>query len=491
MGNAESGESADGDGAGGAGGGAAAARGARDGGAARRELLEQVLASPRGYRVLALHEGSPTSQGGIVPFLDVIVAADGCVLSSDFAAFSRTIKEFEARPLTLTLFNTKMGCLRDTTFVPHTGWGGEGLLGMTIKLDAFDHWEEGVAHVLQVEPGSPGQQAALEPFSDYVVGALVGNGQASQFADADEMAELVREAAELRRGLTLFVYNSATDVVRRAVVHPREGWGGEGLLGCGIGFGYLHRLPHAARRTPGIARAQDMIPAAPRLGRPAGAAPAEVAPAPATASAEAQSAAARAAHAPAAAEQAAQAQRAAQLAAQAQRAAEQAAHAQRAAVQAAHAPVAKTAPAAAPVPALAPAPAPAPAAASAAPQPHDDEHEQHEPASSALPRLVRTKDGDLGKLCGTRANGTSAIELAWGLPNGCMAIAFLRPSSFEQLPLEARASRPTPAGPAPLLGLLRPDRAPREARSHSSTDDEAKLEVIDVELETQDVDELR
>ena len=24
---------------------------------------------------------------------------------------------------------------------------------------------------------------------------------------------------------------------------PNTGWGGEGSLGCGIGFGYLHRIP--------------------------------------------------------------------------------------------------------------------------------------------------------------------------------------------------------------------------------------------------------
>jgi hypothetical protein len=465
MGNTESGGSGEGDGAEAR---SAPTGGARDGGAggaAQRELLEQVLASPRGYRVLALHEGSPTSQGGIVPFLDVIVAADGRLLDSDFAAFSRTIKEFEARPLTLTLFNTKMGSLRDTTFVPHTGWGGEGLLGMTIKLDAFDHWEEGVAHVLQVEPGSPAQEAALEPFSDYVVGALVGNGQASQFADADEMAELVREAAELRRGLTLFVYNSASDVVRRAVVHPREGWGGEGLLGCGIGFGYLHRLPHTARRTPGIARAQDMIPAAPRPARPSGWAPPLVQATPAPVAAAAQSAAAVAAHAPAAAEQAAAP-----------------------ALASSPAPTAPVARAPLPAPAPAPAPAPVPAPAERAfAQPHEDEPEEQEEATTALPRLVRTKDGDVGKLCGTRANGTAAIELAWDLPNGCTAIAFLRPSSFEQLPPEIPASpAPAPAAAPAKEDLLCPDRATRP-RSH--TDDDAK--IINVELEMEDVDDLR
>ena len=125
---------------------------------------------------------------------------------------------------------------------------------------------------------------------------------------------------------------------------------------------------------------------------------------------------------------------------------------------------------------------PAPAERASA-QPHADELEEQEAATTALPRLVRTKNGDVGKLCGTRANGTAAIELAWGLPNGCTAIAFLRPSSFEQLPPEIPASPPpAPADATAKLGLMRP-------RSH--TDDDAKVTVINVELETEDVDDLR
>ncbi len=33
------------------------------------------------------------------------------------------------------------------------------------------------------------------------------------------------------------------DAVREVLLTPNSAWGGEGSLGCGIGYGYLHRIP--------------------------------------------------------------------------------------------------------------------------------------------------------------------------------------------------------------------------------------------------------
>ena len=43
--------------------------------------------------------------------------------------------------------------------------------------------------------------------------------------------------------LKLFVYNVELDNVREVLLTPNSAWGGEGSLGCGIGYGYLHRIP--------------------------------------------------------------------------------------------------------------------------------------------------------------------------------------------------------------------------------------------------------
>jgi hypothetical protein len=43
--------------------------------------------------------------------------------------------------------------------------------------------------------------------------------------------------------LKLYVYNYDLDNVREVMLTPNSAWGGEGSLGCGIGYGYLHRIP--------------------------------------------------------------------------------------------------------------------------------------------------------------------------------------------------------------------------------------------------------
>lgn len=48
--------------------------------------------------------------------------------------------------------------------------------------------------------------------------------------------------------LRLFVYNADYDVTREAILVPNRSWGGEGLLGCGVGYGLLHRIPKPQER---------------------------------------------------------------------------------------------------------------------------------------------------------------------------------------------------------------------------------------------------
>lgn len=43
--------------------------------------------------------------------------------------------------------------------------------------------------------------------------------------------------------LHLFIYNCNDDSTRQVTIVPNKIWGGQGSLGCGVGFGALHRLP--------------------------------------------------------------------------------------------------------------------------------------------------------------------------------------------------------------------------------------------------------
>ncbi|XP_022377307.1 Golgi reassembly-stacking protein 1 isoform X2 [Enhydra lutris kenyoni] len=86
-----------------------------------------------------------------------------------------------------------------------------------------------------VEPSSPASLAGLRPYTDYVVGS-------DQILQESEDFFTLIESHE-GKPLKLMVYNSESDSCREVTVTPNAAWGGEGSLGCGIGYGYLHRIP--------------------------------------------------------------------------------------------------------------------------------------------------------------------------------------------------------------------------------------------------------
>jgi hypothetical protein len=54
----------------------------------------------------------------------------------------------------------------------------------------------------------------------------------------------------LNRPLRLFVYNHEYNVTRPVTLNPSRNWGGEGALGCVLGFGALHRIPAPLEEPP-------------------------------------------------------------------------------------------------------------------------------------------------------------------------------------------------------------------------------------------------
>ena len=92
-------------------------------------------------------------------------------------------------------------------------------------------------------PNSPADQAGLLPYGDYIVGTPEGlvRGESG-------LGELVEDY--LSRPLRLHVYNHEYGVVREVTVTPSRSWGGEGALGCTLGFGALHRIPPPLEEPP-------------------------------------------------------------------------------------------------------------------------------------------------------------------------------------------------------------------------------------------------
>lgn len=92
-------------------------------------------------------------------------------------------------------------------------------------------------------PNSPADVAGLLPYGDYVIGSPEGlvRGESG-------LGELIEDY--INRPLRLFVYNHEYNVTRPVTITPSRGWGGEGALGCVLGFGALHRVPPELEEPP-------------------------------------------------------------------------------------------------------------------------------------------------------------------------------------------------------------------------------------------------
>ena len=115
-------------------------------------------------------------------------------------------------------------------------------LGLTLQWTPLSSTED-VWHILDVIPNSPADAAGLLPYGDYIVGTPEGNvhGEAG-------LGELVEDF--LSRTLRLYVYNHEYGVTRLVTITPSRSWGGNGALGCVLGFGALHRLPAPMNEPP-------------------------------------------------------------------------------------------------------------------------------------------------------------------------------------------------------------------------------------------------
>ncbi|XP_071330689.1 Golgi reassembly-stacking protein 2-like [Trachinotus anak] len=188
-----------------------------------------------GYHVLRVQENSPGHRAGLEPFFDFIISICDTRLNKDNDTLKELLKMHVERPIKMLLYSSKTMAVRETTVTPSNMWGGQGLLGISIRFCSFEGTNENVWHVLEVEPNSPAALAGLRAHADYIIGAdTIMN-------ESEDLFSLIEthEGKELK----LYVYNTDTDNCREVVITPNSDWGGEGSLGCGIGYGYLHRIP--------------------------------------------------------------------------------------------------------------------------------------------------------------------------------------------------------------------------------------------------------
>ncbi|XP_056155605.1 Golgi reassembly-stacking protein 1-like [Lampris incognitus] len=188
-----------------------------------------------GYHVHGVQENSPADKAGLEPFFDFILSIGNTRLNKESDLLKDLLKANVEKPVKLEVHSTKTQRVRELDVVPSNMWGGQGLLGASVRFCSFEGANENVWHVLDVEANSPAALAGLQAHRDFIVGA----DQVLQ--DSEDFFSLI-EANE-GKPLKLLVYNTQSDQCREVVVTPNGAWGGEGSLGCGIGYGYLHRIP--------------------------------------------------------------------------------------------------------------------------------------------------------------------------------------------------------------------------------------------------------
>lgn len=145
--------------------------------------------------------------------------------------FAQEIRNCAGNTVGLGIWSAKGQRTRTT----HTTVPSSGTLGLALQHNSLTTVST-IWHILEVPHNSPADIAGLLPYSDYILGTPEGvlHGESG-------LGELVED--HIGRPLRLYVYNNEYDVTREITIQPSRDWGGEGALGCTLGFGALHRLP--------------------------------------------------------------------------------------------------------------------------------------------------------------------------------------------------------------------------------------------------------
>lgn len=81
-------------------------------------------------------------------FFDFIVAVNGSRLDQDNDTLKMILGENVEKPVKLLVYSSKTMGVREVTLVPSKNWGGQGVLGVSIRFCSFEKANENVWHIL-------------------------------------------------------------------------------------------------------------------------------------------------------------------------------------------------------------------------------------------------------------------------------------------------------------------------------------------------------
>ena len=189
-----------------------------------------------GYHVLKVQENSPAHLSKLEAYFDFIVTIQGLRLDQESDTLIEILKVHLDREVLLGVYNIKGRSWREVRLTPSTKWGGQGVIGVSIRFCSFENVSDNIWHILEVYPDSPAEKAGLCSNMDYIIGYEMMEEEFDTFIEQNN-----------KREVKLFVYNVASDKCRDISIVPDQNWGGHGSLGCGVGTGYLHRIPNVAK----------------------------------------------------------------------------------------------------------------------------------------------------------------------------------------------------------------------------------------------------
>ncbi|KAF2685737.1 hypothetical protein K458DRAFT_442088 [Lentithecium fluviatile CBS 122367] len=199
---------------------------------------EQQSATNGAYGFQVLRNTNPDVP--LEPWFDFVIGINGRTIESpDPNLFATEVRNCAGTTISLGVFTAKGQKIREI-YLPIPA--ENPTLGVSLQWTPLSVTED-VWHILDVIPSSPADLAGLLPYGDYVIGSPEGlvRGESG-------LSELVEDY--LNRPLRLFVYNHEYNVTRPVTITPSRGWGGEGALGCVLGFGALHRIPASLEEPP-------------------------------------------------------------------------------------------------------------------------------------------------------------------------------------------------------------------------------------------------
>ncbi|KAJ1341800.1 hypothetical protein BSLG_003619 [Batrachochytrium salamandrivorans] len=193
----------------------------------------EIVGDTHGYHVMQVVPNSPAFKAGLEVYFDYITHVNGMRLDREPMVLASQIRSNIGSPVRLVVFNSKTVSVRDIVVIPEKN--DYGLLGCSVRFCDFNGVQDHIWHIIAVHADSPAETAGLCPQTDYIIGT-----PHTSLEDKDEFYTLVKKHSGIP--LQLYVYNSELDTIREVLIVPNTEWKGEGLLGCDVGYGRLHRI---------------------------------------------------------------------------------------------------------------------------------------------------------------------------------------------------------------------------------------------------------